>query len=148
MTEASQDGSTPAQSACCDAKDHVSELCNDSVASVTCSDTFGESSEDALAEQYLICPRSDEVCGVDSTFELATPGLLESFVSQDIISIGMKHIPPGYVCSYTISLDQTTSPISSDGDAWMTQALIKRPLSRPTIESDSLQANIVYFSRD
>ena len=101
----------------------------------------------ATAEQYLVCPISKEVCGADRVLTLATPGLFENLVWKDPV-ITEKHIPPQHVCTYTLRIDQSSSPADSDVAGWMTQVLVKRPEERAVIENTKLSADLFWFTRD
>lgn len=54
----------------------------------------------------MVCPVSEEVCGPEREFTIEIPNLIDDLVATNPLIVA-RDMPPGYVCSYTIRLEQT-----------------------------------------
>ena len=90
---------------CCNRDDYSTSECNDRLEDVVCSNDLDyEEPNEPNFNKYLICPQSVEVCGDEKELYLQVPDLLASVVDEGFTLD--KLMPPGYVCSYNIHLEQ------------------------------------------
>ena len=55
-------------------------------------------------------------------------------------------LPPGYVCSFSIRLEQNGEPLGEDDTQWITEMLIHKPNQRADLVNDNLRANLLWFN--
>ena len=127
---------------------------------MSCSDTFGIGGSDKDSEsfeKYLVCPISEEVCGTQREFELKTPDILGSLTYSGA-EIPQKKIPPGYVCSYTILLEQTMVDEGAVADQsssekgnkvrYQTEMEIYRPHETINLANKYLMGDLFWYARN
>lgn len=157
--------------ACCDLSDNESEGCNDRKENVMCSDTF-ERQEGIVSKnvppstlpdfyKYTICPQDMEICGLKKAFTLTQPANRAILIDH---GFELKaDIPPGYVCAYTINIQQennlpdatlmTNIGLSSNNN-WMVEFQINdvhthsEKFSAHLIYEDNGSDNVKYFDYD
>ena len=127
---------------CCDKDDFSTEACNDRLEDVICSNDLDyDEKEEPGFKRYMICPQSVEVCGEDKEVHLKVPDLL-----SDIIDEGLtldKVIPPGYVCSYNVRVQQ------DDASELMTKLTVLQDLTDPGYTGrDKIKAGLFYYEFD
>jgi hypothetical protein len=132
---------------CCDIGDFSTAACNDRLQNVTCSSTLvPQGSDEPPAKAYLVCPQSEDVCGANREFLLQTPDLLDPF-SESQVQIS-SNLPSGYVCTYSIRVDQKGSVLEDQGkshiEGWMSRLLIDRPHGEKSLHNDKLDASLFY----
>ena len=118
--------------------------CNGRLQGITCSDMFEVDAVGADAQKYLMCPIDKSVCGDQKEYNLQKPNIIDSIFSTSI-DLPSATLPPGYVCSYSIGLGQTTH--NESDDEWMTEMIVKRPQDRREIENKNLSASLFWYTR-